>query len=245
MGLLDEAIREHLELKRRRGADAGEISREESEALGPVRRAPDGTPDLASIPGPPPTTMAAPDTVFGEAPPADEPEPDWEGETAILPAAPPAPTAYESRPTVAPPPASAPPPPAYQPLPAYEPPTSPGFDDDDEPEPALSEEPPPPPRERSRLLGGGRLRLRRREAPPPEPEPEPDLEGFEPPTAPHQPSYQPVPGGYAPPQQPVPTDDEPAGEDLLEETPEFLEETPDHDRLWFEQRPPRDFDFDK
>ena len=32
--------------------------------------------------------------------------------------------------------------------------------------------------------------------------------------------------------------------DVLEGTPEFLEETPEHDRLWFEQRPPRDFDFD-
>jgi hypothetical protein len=38
MGLLDDAIREHLELKRRRGADPTEIEREESEALGPVRR---------------------------------------------------------------------------------------------------------------------------------------------------------------------------------------------------------------
>lgn len=38
MGLLDDAIKEHLELKRRRGADAGEISRLESEALGPVPR---------------------------------------------------------------------------------------------------------------------------------------------------------------------------------------------------------------
>ena len=33
------------------------------------------------------------------------------------------------------------------------------------------------------------------------------------------------------------------GEDVLEETPEFLQETPEHDRLWFEQKPPRDFDF--
>jgi hypothetical protein len=33
-------------------------------------------------------------------------------------------------------------------------------------------------------------------------------------------------------------------EDPLEETPEFLQDTPEHDRLWFEQRPPRDFDFD-
>jgi hypothetical protein len=37
---------------------------------------------------------------------------------------------------------------------------------------------------------------------------------------------------------------EPPEEDVLEETPEFLEETPDQDRLWFEQRPPKDFDFD-
>ena len=36
----------------------------------------------------------------------------------------------------------------------------------------------------------------------------------------------------------------PEGDDVLEETPEFLQETPEHDRLWFEQRPPRDFDFD-
>ncbi|HEY2769355.1 MAG TPA: hypothetical protein VGI87_02260 [Solirubrobacteraceae bacterium] len=34
-------------------------------------------------------------------------------------------------------------------------------------------------------------------------------------------------------------------EDVLEETPEFLQDTPEHDRLWFEQRPPRDFDFDE
>lgn len=36
MGVLDEAIREHLELKRRRGADPGEVAREEREALAPV-----------------------------------------------------------------------------------------------------------------------------------------------------------------------------------------------------------------
>jgi hypothetical protein len=33
--------------------------------------------------------------------------------------------------------------------------------------------------------------------------------------------------------------------DVLEETPEFLRETPEQDRLWFEQRSPRDFDFDR
>jgi hypothetical protein len=38
MGDLDDAIREHLELKRRRGADAAEVAREEHEALAPVTR---------------------------------------------------------------------------------------------------------------------------------------------------------------------------------------------------------------
>ena len=37
MGVLDEAIREHLELKRRHGADPGEVARLEHEALGPAR----------------------------------------------------------------------------------------------------------------------------------------------------------------------------------------------------------------
>jgi hypothetical protein len=36
-----------------------------------------------------------------------------------------------------------------------------------------------------------------------------------------------------------------AVEDVLEETPDFLRDTPEQDRLWFEQQPPRDFDFDK
>jgi hypothetical protein len=42
MGLLDDAIREHLDLKRRRGADPAEVERAEREALGPVRRGPEG-----------------------------------------------------------------------------------------------------------------------------------------------------------------------------------------------------------
>jgi hypothetical protein len=36
MGLLDDAIREHLDLKRRRGADPSEIARAEQEALEPI-----------------------------------------------------------------------------------------------------------------------------------------------------------------------------------------------------------------
>jgi hypothetical protein len=38
MGLLDDAIREHLELKRQHGADPEEVSRQEDEALGPAPR---------------------------------------------------------------------------------------------------------------------------------------------------------------------------------------------------------------
>jgi hypothetical protein len=56
-------------------------------------------------------------------------------------------------------------------------------------------------------------------------------------------------GRHAPPApdptaEPEPEADADGEEDVLEETPEFLQETPEHDRLWFEQRPPRDFDFD-
>src|SRR4051794_23399152 len=38
MGVLDDAIREHLELKRQHGAAEQEVNRQEAEALGPVRR---------------------------------------------------------------------------------------------------------------------------------------------------------------------------------------------------------------
>lgn len=33
-------------------------------------------------------------------------------------------------------------------------------------------------------------------------------------------------------------------DDVLEDTPEFLEDAPEADDAWFEQRPPKDFDFD-
>src|SRR5919206_317769 len=48
MGLLDEAIRDHLELKRQRGADPNQVAREEQEALGPaVRRPAEGDAEVA------------------------------------------------------------------------------------------------------------------------------------------------------------------------------------------------------
>ncbi len=50
MGLLDEAIRDHLELKRRSGADPGVVAREEHEALAPGPPADGYTPRFASNP---------------------------------------------------------------------------------------------------------------------------------------------------------------------------------------------------
>ncbi|MFY9487205.1 MAG: hypothetical protein WAP35_00710 [Solirubrobacterales bacterium] len=34
-----------------------------------------------------------------------------------------------------------------------------------------------------------------------------------------------------------------AERDVLEDTPDFFEETPEYDRLWFEEKSPKDFDF--
>lgn len=45
--------------------------------------------------------------------------------------------------------------------------------------------------------------------------------------------------------QPRPDYDPDTGhEDVLEDTPDFLEDAPEDDELWFEQRPPKDFNFD-
>jgi hypothetical protein len=60
MGLLDDAIRDHLELKRLRGADPGEVAREQREAL---------EPDLLSEPG---AVRDTPATALEDP----EPEPD-------------------------------------------------------------------------------------------------------------------------------------------------------------------------
>jgi hypothetical protein len=50
MGLLDDAIREHLDLKRKHGAGEDELRRQESEALGPARRDFSGDSDRTAEP---------------------------------------------------------------------------------------------------------------------------------------------------------------------------------------------------
>src|SRR3954454_3550787 len=61
MGLLDDAIREHLELKRQHGASEEEIERASQEALAPARRDPSagaGVAPLEDMPPPPPPPPA-------------------------------------------------------------------------------------------------------------------------------------------------------------------------------------------
>jgi hypothetical protein len=213
MGLLDEAIREHLDLKRRRGADPTEVERLEREALGPVRRVAQEPPDGQGADG---QELGAPvhegpqDEPYGEAEFAVGDEFEHEGEFA------------------------------------------PEHDDEyeDEDENAYEDEEPHTD-EPSPYAASGRPLTEEPDAhgvvPPPEsppaPAPEPSEPGHAEPPAHHdlgdlgaETAEYDVEAAHA-------REDE-DDEDMLEETPEFLQDAPDHDRLWFEQRPPRDFDFD-
>jgi hypothetical protein len=189
MGLLDDAIREHLELKRRGGADPQEIEKLEREALGPVRRSPQEAFDAPAV------AEAAPEPLDLDDDYDDESwaEPEDVGEAAghrhelaeadqleewDVPERGPIEGGFGSEP--------------------------------DEPGPA----PPPPPTPAEPGSAAGSLV---------------DEDYLEQETVEHDVEHEAGPTGE---------------EDMLEETPEFLQDTPDHDRLWFEQRPPRDFDLD-
>jgi len=80
MGSLDDAIREHLELKRRHGASDEEVKRQEEEAFGRGRR-PAAEPEPAGDPIPPDELEAVEPQSNGQ--PAGQPEP----ETALEPEA--------------------------------------------------------------------------------------------------------------------------------------------------------------
>jgi hypothetical protein len=101
MGLLDDAIREHLELKRRHGADPGDVARQESEALGPARRAAEtaeARPEVEPEPDfdfdPEPVLEAEPEPVYEAEPePVFEPEPEPDPEPVVEPEPEPEPVA--------------------------------------------------------------------------------------------------------------------------------------------------------
>jgi hypothetical protein len=230
MGLLDDAIREHLDLKRRRGADPAELERAEREALGPVRRKGDvATADYPDDADEAFETADAEDAPVGSVPFAYDQaeEHDWsdrgdalavdDAEAEIGPE-----SQRRSRRS--------------------------GADDDVDQK---------QPRGLAARFGlrGHRSEEDDRDEPAPdrdEPEPDPPSLSDDDATRVHRPSA--ARGDRPPPA----IDEETAehdiasgapnegdeNEDVLEETPEFLQDTPDHDRLWFEQRPPRDFDFD-
>jgi len=202
MGLLDDAIREHLDLKRRRGADPSEVARLEQEALGPVRRE---------------RTSAEPagehtEESHAQEPAGAEPSPP-DDRTRVL--------APEDR---------------------HEPPHGDALLEQHahnvelggaaakSPEPAAEPEPakePEPPRE-----------------PEPEPESRAATEDLRHSDIVDQPTteYR-VEDHHDDDEQEASAAHGGPEEDVLEETPDFLQETPEHDRLWFEQKPPRDFEF--
>src|SRR4051795_5282470 len=85
MGLLDDAIREHLELKRSHGADPGEIAQLEREAFGPARRGPEPleVPGGGRGPSAPPGRAPEP----REAPASAAADADGDGDAAAAAAA--------------------------------------------------------------------------------------------------------------------------------------------------------------
>ena len=194
MGLLDDAIREHLELKRLRGADPGLVSREEQDAFGPVRG---GEPADAGEP-----TDARDDitgTADEDAPPSahDPAQPDGFSnvgqETAEL----------DMRVVLK--------------------------DESDRDATATGPSDTGPVGTEAQSGGATQEQGTTDES----------LEWEMPGDGR---SEQPGPRGADSP--PGDAAEEPV-EDVLEETPDFLRDTPEQERLWFEQRPPRDFDFDK
>jgi hypothetical protein len=195
MGLLDDAIREHLELKRVRGADPGAVAREEQDALGPVPRRGEAAYGDESDEGP----AAARDDEILTSPEAESTSDSAdsgsvgqetveinmeavlasEGDSDSSPAT--------DRDVYARPVAH---------------PSSVRAISDESLEWEVPDEADEP---------AGRAEIND----------EQDSDG----------------GEVADQAEPV--------EDVLEETPDFLRETPEQERLWFEQRPPRDFDFNE
>ena len=310
MSILDDAIREHLELKRAHGADLAELKRLEDEAFGPAERPGEGDPFAEA----PTEFMAteAPEAAEGaredaggrrinvadlQEPPPQEPsegpaEPRVESATAIEPEAgapPPAPaedTAQAAQPAEEPPVAEAEPTEADGERKAIAEQPTELFDVEAEmgsEEVAAAEAPSPSDEEIVEAeLGEPKLtpaepateiHASRTEAPeePPAEEDEEDEEFWSeqrlseeldqalesplaeehelPPLGDEHEASDPAAvyedadteGGEQPR---VDYDPDTGHEDVLEDTPEFLEESPEDDELWFEQKPPKDFDFD-
>jgi hypothetical protein len=237
MGILDDAIKEHLDLKRRQGAADSEIQRLEDEAFGPPSRP--GDPDFpetgeseAAADGEAPVSEPPP---IAEAPPAPpetgEQEIDHEPETGEEPAS----SFFDQTLDEPPPeaPASASPEPADA-GPEEETPAQPPLDIDDPAahlevlsEPARPAEPPIESLDTVEHHFEGAI----------EDTGEAEVVEAEAVEEPPATGEEPLPTG----EEDLPSEGE--EEDVLEETPEFLRDQPEDDELWFEQGEPKDFDF--
>ena len=223
MGILDDAIREHLDLKRRQGADQEELARLEDEAFGPPSRP--GDPDFAERgPDGEQAANATAEATATEIPPFDDeeidapegaagetgidlgPDSDLEqSETTVLP----------GEPTV-----------EHDTLGEGEEPESIELDIDLEIDEELEDSVADTPE--AEAAGG--------EAGTATDEPVESLDTVE-----HH--FE----DAIDEAEVVEEGSEDAGEDsdddVLEETPEFLRDAPEDDELWFEQGEPKDFDF--
>ena len=286
MSILDDAIKEHLELKRQHGADESELKQLEDEAFGPPERPGDGDSAPDPLAEAPTEFMATPD-LDDEVAPADEDERPQRHEIADLQEAPEPieessaqepESAEESEPAVEEQPAmeheivpESPGPSteerqamADQPTEMFDVAAELASEDSAPSDEQLVEEEMSEPRlapvdplagqeieeedeaddEDDEFWDEQRLsdELNQALEGPPSEESEPEakieieeveVEEVEIVEEPEE--EQPQEEGSAPGQ----ADDE----DILEDTPEFLEDSED-DQLWFEQKPPKDFDFD-
>jgi hypothetical protein len=199
MGLLDDAIREHLDLKRRRGADPDEVAREQREALTAAaerQRAGGGEDGADPVPSPPDGAAIDSHESDGEAhPSAGHTGEDFSPAQTSHPAIADETAELDMRSVLG--------------------------DDAD------AQDPSTPPAEG--VGEPGQASARPVPARPATEEDASDEDSLE--------WEVPGEGSEEETEQPA--------EDVLEETPDFLRDTPEQDRLWFEQQPPRDFDFDK
>jgi hypothetical protein len=246
MGIFDDAIREHLDLKRRQGADESELQQLEDEAFGPPAR-----------PGDPDFPQTGESEAEGSAEPVAEPEaPEVKDEPVVEPSdeAPPHGDALLADPDAEP----EPPPPddegpvedsgasdfsttereaiAAQPTEFFE--QAPEPLDLDELDLDLKDE----------LDEVGELEeeeVGEEEEPVGEATPERELEVVEEETP--EEAEDADAEDVLDHEEPIEAEDEEdqgdEAEDVLEETPEFLRDNPDDDELWFEQGKPKDFDF--
>jgi hypothetical protein len=297
MGILDEAIKEHLELKRQHGAGESELKQLEDEAFGAAER-PAAEEAAAEAPtefmAQPEVEEPAEPSSAGEPPAERRPPPDIADlQEAPLPEPKPPPEA-ERQPEPQEPAEEEAPAMEHEAIPEPAPPAEPQPEPSPEPEAASEPEPPSGPStleresiaEQPTELYDVEEELSGSPAPAPTEDELVEEEIGEPRLAPVDPlpgtdeveeeeeeSEQDVDDFFdekrlsdeldqaleAPPaedraEEPEaePADEPEAGEpptgqqedDVLEETPDFLEEAPEDDQLWFEQKPPKDFDFD-